>query len=53
MDRPAPKLPDGVYRVSTDRLCAGFVVKDGKVINCAPILRANLEYWVKVARRIQ
>jgi hypothetical protein len=45
-------LPDGVYQVTADRFCAGFVAKGGRVTDCAPILRANLEYWVKVARRI-
>jgi len=46
------KLPDGLYRVVTPYLCAGFVVKNGRVALCAPILRRRLDYWKTVARRI-
>lgn len=38
-------MKDGLYRVTTDTLCAGFVVEDGLVTECAPILRKNLAYW--------
>lgn len=40
---------DGVWQVATGYLCAGFVVKDGKVVRCAPILRKKLPYWMKLA----
>lgn len=43
---------DGLYRVTTRRLCAGFVVQGGKVVMCAPILRKQLTYWTTVAVRI-
>lgn len=45
-------LRDGLYRVETRYLCAGFVMKGGKVIACAPILVPKIFYWLKVARRI-
>ena len=43
---------DGLYRVTTRYLCAGFVVEDGRVTLCAPILRRRLTYWRTVARRV-
>lgn len=52
MSHPEQPLPDGLYRVTTPYLCAGFVVEDGKVIECAPILRRKLSYWMTVAVRI-
>lgn len=39
-------LRDGLYRVTTPNLCAGFIVRDGAVIECAPILRKRLSYWI-------
>jgi hypothetical protein len=45
-------LPDGVYRVETPYLCAGFVIKDRRVIACAPILRKRIKYFATFARRI-
>jgi hypothetical protein len=45
-------VQDGLYQVTTRYLCAGFVVKGGKVVDCAPILRRKLGYWVKIAQRI-
>jgi hypothetical protein len=43
------KIADGLYRVMTSYLCAGFVVEGGKVTRCAPILRKRLAYWQTVA----
>lgn len=40
---------DGLYRVETSYLCAGFVVEKGAVVRCAPILRNRLAYWLTVA----
>lgn len=40
-----PSLIDGVYQVTTNYLCAGFVVRDGRIVDCAPILRKRLPYW--------
>lgn len=45
-------MGDGLYRVTTRHLCAGFVVKDGRVTMCAPILRKRLTYWRTVAVRV-
>lgn len=42
-------MRDGLYRVMTAYLCAGFVVRDGIVQQCAPILRRKLAYWQQVA----
>lgn len=45
-------MKDGLYRVGTSYLAAGFVVKDGVVTHCAPILRRKLDYWKTVATLI-
>ncbi len=42
-------MPDGLYQVTTNYLCAGFVVEGGQVTLCAPILRKRLAYWRTVA----
>lgn len=42
-------MKDGLYRVTTNYLCAGFIVKDGKIISCAPILRNKINYWITIA----
>jgi len=43
---------DGLYRVTTSYLCAGFVIEGGQVIACAPILRRRLSYWMTIAERV-
>lgn len=40
---------DGLYRVSTSYLCAGFLVEQGRVSRCAPILRKRLDFWKRIA----
>lgn len=45
-------MSDGLYRVTTRYLCAGFVVAGGYVTECAPILRNKLAYWRTIATRI-
>lgn len=51
--RTAPPMPpDGLYQVTTSYLCAGFTIYQGRVTNCAPILRQRLAYWLTVAVRI-
>lgn len=45
-------LLPGLYRVETPYLCAGFVVEDGRVTECAPILRKRLAHWLAVAERV-
>lgn len=42
-------MRDGLYQVTTKYLCAGFVVKQGIVVICAPILKKKLKYWRTVA----
>lgn len=43
-------MRDGLYRVTTRYLCAGFVVEHGRVVACAPILRRKLDYWQTIAQ---
>lgn len=45
-------VEDGVYRVRTNNLCAGFVIQGGKVVACAPILRRQFSYWLRQAKWI-
>ena len=45
-------MKDGLYRVMTRYLCAGFVVRLGLVNECAPILRQRMHYWLTVAEWI-
>lgn len=45
-------MTDGLYRVTTSYLCAGFVIEGGLVTACAPILRKKLSYWRTVAVRV-
>jgi hypothetical protein len=46
-------MRDGLYRVTTSYLCAGFVVEGGKVTRCAPILWKKLSYWMTIAVRVE
>jgi hypothetical protein len=43
---------DGLYRVVTNRFVAGFVIRNGKVTQCAPILRRRIDYWKTVADKL-
>jgi hypothetical protein len=45
-------MADGLYQVTTQYFCAGFVIESGKVAQCAPILRKNFEYWAKRAQKV-
>lgn len=47
-----PAMPDGLYQVTTKYLCAGFVIENGIVVACAPILRKNLIYWKTIAKKV-
>jgi hypothetical protein len=42
-------MKDGLYRVNTSYLCAGFIIKEGKVTLCAPVLRNKIDYWKTIA----
>lgn len=44
-------LADGLYRVSRGSMCAGFEVRRGVVVACAPILRRGLSSWWDAAVR--
>jgi hypothetical protein len=43
-------MKDGLYIVQTENITAAFVVREGEVTVCAPILRKKLEYWKKIAQ---
>lgn len=45
-------MRDGLYRVTTPYLCAGFVIQGGVLAECAPILRGKFSYWCTVAERV-
>ncbi len=45
-------MRDGLYQVTTPFLCAGFIVRDGKVTVCAPILKKKINYWKHLAKKI-
>jgi hypothetical protein len=42
-------VKDGLYRVCYKNICAGFIVENGKVTRCAPILLSKIEYWKTIA----
>ena len=43
-------MKDGLYVVEHGTIYAAFVVHEGKVTNCAPILRDKLNYWKTKAK---
>jgi hypothetical protein len=43
-------LKDGLYVVNHGTTTAGFVVREGKVTVCAPILRKNIEFFARKAK---
>jgi len=45
-------MKDGLYQVAYKGICAGFVLQDGIVVICAPVLRRRIDFWKKVAERI-
>jgi hypothetical protein len=47
------KLTDGLYQVTTGYFCAGFVIENGKVTSCAPVLKKRIEYWKTIAKLIK
>lgn len=51
-NRGDPMLADGTYQVTANDWCAGFVIRDGRVIDCAPKLRKQLDDWWTVAQRV-
>lgn len=47
-----PKLQDGLYQVYWRGICAGFEIKGGEVVACAPVLRRKLNFFMSIAKRI-
>lgn len=45
-------MSDGVYQVVQPKFVAAFIVSNGRVVVCAPILRKRIEYWKTVALKI-
>lgn len=44
-------LKPGLYQVTTRELCAGFeITKAGKLGACAPVLRKNIFFWLRLAK---
>ena len=43
---------DGLYRVSYKGICAAFVVKNGQVTKCAPVLRSKISFWKTIAEKV-
>lgn len=50
--RRETSMQDGLYRVTTSYLCAGFIVWKGLITKCAPILCRKIDYWKTIAIRI-
>lgn len=48
------RLVDGLYRVVRGSICAGFVMKDGRLVEgmIAPVLRKKFPYWKTIATRV-
>lgn len=46
------RVRDGLWVVVERSFVAGFVVQDGVITLCAPILRRRLDYWRTRARWI-
>lgn len=42
-------MKDGLYQVTTNYLCAGFVIEGGKLTHCAPILLRNFLFYKTLA----
>lgn len=42
-------MKDGLYIVNHGTITAGFVVREGKVTTCAPVLRKNFNFFAKIA----
>jgi|SoimicMinimDraft_15_1059743.scaffolds.fasta_scaffold12037_2 hypothetical protein len=46
------QLKDGLYVVTTNHICAAFVVRKGEVTVCAPILRKKIGYYMGIAQYV-
>ena len=45
-------MRDGLYRVCYKNICAGFVVCNGCVTKCAPVLHKRIKFWMTIAERV-
>jgi len=43
-------MRDGLYIVQRKTICAAFVMDNGKVTCCAPVLQNNIEYYKTIAK---
>lgn len=43
-------MKNGLYIVDSGQIYGAFVVKNGEITNCAPILRRNIGYYKQIAR---
>jgi hypothetical protein len=43
---------DGLYRIEFSRVCGGFVVEGGEVVQIAPIFVAKFWWWRGLAKWI-
>ena len=45
-------MRDGLYRVTYEGICAGFVLHKGRVVSAAPVLRRRMRFWASIAEWI-
>lgn len=45
-------MRDGLYQVNYGTICAGFVVRNGEVTVCPPVLRKKLDFFMKIAKYV-
>ena len=46
-------MKDGLYQVRTKDVAAGFVILEGAIEACAPILKKNILFWMKLAKPVK
>lgn len=51
--RIATQLNDGLYKVETKQFSAGFVVENGFIVRCTPILLGRIHYYKTIAKKIK
>lgn len=42
-------MSDGLYQVTYKGICAGFVIEQGQVAACAPVLWKRIQFWQTIA----
>lgn len=43
-------MKDGLWQVTYKGICAAFVMENNRVVQCAPILRRKMSWWITQAR---